>query len=107
MDKLSSLANQLIPLLPQKEDKQKVENQSIEVQERFQALVDEVHRRRQLLLDAQELANDFHRTQKPLGIWLEEASQQVTALCKVVTSKEEIEGNIAKQEVSILSNTYL
>jgi hypothetical protein len=30
---------------------------------------------------------------------LEEASQRVTALCKVVTSREEIEANIEKQEV--------
>jgi hypothetical protein len=69
------------------------------VTERYNALVSEVHRRRQLLLDAQELANDFHRTQKPLNLWLDEASSQVTSLCKVVTSREEIEANIAGQEV--------
>lgn len=70
-----------------------------ETHTRFLALSEDVHRRRQILLDAQELANDFHRTQQPLSTWLEDASQQVTALCKVVTTKEEIEANIAKQEV--------
>lgn len=80
-------------------DHDQLPEHSAEVQERFQALVAEVHRRRQLLLDAQELANDFHRTQRPLSAWLDDASAQVTALCKVVTSKEEIEANIAKQEV--------
>jgi hypothetical protein len=69
---------------------------------RFNALVSNVHQRRQDLLDAQELANDFHRMQQPLSAWLDDASQRVSALCKVVTTKEEIDANIGKQEVCFL-----
>lgn len=108
VDKLLSLAGQLQHALKEAgsdDENTQIQQNADEIGQRFDGLAAEVHRRRQLLLDAQELANDFNRTQKPLSSWLEDASNQVTALCKVVTSKEEIEANIAKQEVNSTKNS--
>lgn len=65
---------------------------------RYLALVNSVHARRQTLSEARDLAEDFHRLAGPLKQWLDETGKKVSQLCKVVTTPEEIERNLVRQE---------
>ena len=77
----------------------RVRREADEIAARHAALVDHACRRRQTLLDAAKLADEFAHSSTILREWLKEASAEVSALCRIVTSRDEIERNVERQRV--------
>ncbi|CAD5205427.1 unnamed protein product [Bursaphelenchus okinawaensis] len=65
---------------------------------RYLSLIRGVHERRQNLSDSLALAEEFHQLAGPLKQWVQDTRKKITQLCKVVTTPEEIDRNLVRQE---------
>ncbi|KAI6204101.1 GAR domain-containing protein [Aphelenchoides besseyi] len=97
VSKFMQMYSEVIKLVHETERPQ-VQKIGKEIHGRYSSLVDGACGRQQSLLDVQNLANEFARITQPLNKWLDDAGAEVTLLCKVVTSNDEIERNLEKQE---------